>query len=115
MNTAIFDFKGSRAVRRGATYHLFFTFKQPNGFPINFAGCSVVARFKKSLPALTGYDFVVQISDPPSAGRIALSIPASLTANLPTGRYVWDMLVTQSNQELWRAVEGELHLVGGVS
>lgn len=115
MNTAVFDFTGNNALRRGATYRLTFNFKGSNGLPINFTGCSAIARFKKSLNASTAYSLSVSIGEPPTGGSISLVIPANVTAPLATGKYVWDALITMSNGDLWRALEGELHLVGGVS
>lgn len=113
-NTATFDFTGDRAIRRGNDTRLIFTFKQSNGLTVDFTGATAIASFKKSLVSTT-YSLIVSFREPRNGGSLSLLIPATVTAALPTGKYVWDLLITLSNGDKWRAVEGELHLIGGVS
>ncbi len=112
METARFDFSGSNAVRRGSVRRLKITFKQSNGALLNFAGCTAIAGFRVGAAQ---YNFTVSFEEPRHRGSILLVIPANLTANLPTGRYAWDLLITMSNGDAWRAVEGNLYLQGGVT
>lgn len=114
-NTATFDFVGDRAIRRNNTYRFTFRFQQSNGLAVDLSGATAIAGFKKSLVSATATNLIVSVLEPPTGGSISLVIPASATAALPTGKYVWDLLITLSNGDKWRAVEGEFHVVGGVS
>ena len=47
-------------------------------------------------------------------GRIVVNIPASVTENIPSGRYVYD-LVLDSSGEVTRILEGKFVVTGAVT
>lgn len=79
-------------------------------------------RCRSQLMDLTGYEFKAQIKENPddlnelveftidtdnlSAGFIILYLPESVSINLPSGSYVWDLRVTSPDGLVDRWVKG---------
>lgn len=114
METSRLDFSGSNAVRRGSTRRVRLKFEQPSGRLLNFTGCTAIAGFSTVLGDQR-YNLTATFEEPRSRGAILLVIPADVTRMLPTGKYRWDIAITFANGDDWRALEGELHLLGGIT
>jgi hypothetical protein len=79
---------------QGATFNSSFTVLDVDENPIDFTGYNAVSVMKKTYTSMTSYSFTVNAY---SNGNINLFMTADDTLQIPAGRYVYDVDVTESN------------------
>lgn len=84
-----------------------------DGAPINLNGYTISSKMRKHYSSSTSYDFVVTILSPTTSGIVKIGMASSITSQIPTGRYVYDVLATLSGQTV-KVIEGTA-LVKGTS
>ena len=67
-----------------------------DGSAIDLTNHSYTARMKKYYTSSTYYDFTVTPSMSLTDGVINVGMASSITSTIPTGRYVYDILITVS-------------------
>ena len=83
--------------------------------PINLTLFKGYGQLRKHSGAKFGVEFDVTIPNP-SSGEIVISLTAAQTSVLREGRYVYDvMLVSQSDNKVYRVVEGMALVNPGVT
>lgn len=82
---------------------------------VNVSGYSVVSQMRRSYySANVSANIICTITDA-SEGEITLSLPATVTANLKPGRYLFDVKSTDRSNVTSRIVEGIITVTGQVS
>lgn len=99
----------------GSTFSTDVTVNDAFGTPINLSDYEARAQIRKSYYSTTAIDFVVVKSDA-SAGILNMSISAANTANIRPGRYVYDVeLEDTANNVITRIFEGIAVVSPGVT
>lgn len=80
-------------IEKGTDFSLTLKLKS-NGAPINLTGYSFSAKMRKHYQATAYYPFSVTAVDPLSTGTVKIGMASTVTATIPVGRYVYDVLVS---------------------
>ena len=86
-----------------------------DGAPINLVGYAFSCVMKKHYDATKSYGIGVTALSPQSNGIVRLSMASENTYNLPTGRYVYDLLITNIAGTTTKSVEGNVIVKGTAS
>ena len=81
---------------------------------LNLNGYTVKAEMRKH-PSATGVTTFTSTVTGSSTGQITIGLSTSQTANLKEGRYVYDVVVTNSASYMTRVVEGMVLVSKGVT
>ena len=95
--------KVNLVVDQGSTFQTSVTFNDENGNTINFSTYTGAAQMRKHFTSSNSVSFSVNMT---SNGVITLGLTANQTANLTSGRYVYDLEVTDSSNLISRLIEG---------
>ena len=94
-------------LEKGTTFNTNLTLDGPNGVVYNLTNFTVKSQAKKSYySANSTITFVSTITDPAN-GVIQLSASAANTANLPAGKLVYDVIITDNFGNVSRVLEGQ--------
>lgn len=85
-----------------------------DGAPIDLTGYTFSAKIKKHFESSTSYPFTVTPLTPFSNGVVRVGMAKTTTSQIPTGRYVWDLLITLSGTTT-KASKGNVIVEGTVS
>ena len=94
-------------IDQGATFTTTVTVTDSSGSAVNLSGYSVAAQIRKSHQSTSSVAFTASVSDA-SSGEITISLTPTQTAALEQGRYVYDVLITDSSGTKTRVVEGQV-------
>jgi len=81
---------------------------------LDLTGYTVSAQMRKYAGSSTAITFTTSIDSPETLGKILISLDSSQTTNLKPGRYVYDIVITQSNLKT-RVIEGMVLVREGVT
>lgn len=95
--------KVNLVVDQGSTFQTSVTFNDETGNTINFSTYSGAAQMRKHFTSSNSVSFSVNMT---SNGVITLGLTANQTANLTSGRYVYDLEVTDASNQISRLIEG---------
>jgi len=99
----------------GANFDQSFNLETNANAPLNLTGYTGAAKLKKSAAtSKTAADFVVSFPDP-LQGQLKISLGSTITAGLKPGRYVYDVLLTDSSSMKQRVVEGSAIVTAGIT
>ena len=99
----------------GANFDQSFNLETNANAPLNLTGYTGAAKLKKSAAtSKTAADFVVSFPDP-LEGQLKISLGSTITAGLKPGRYVYDILLTDSSLVKQRVVEGSAIVTAGIT
>jgi hypothetical protein len=106
--------KANLVIDQGTTFSSDLFLTDENGDVLNLVGYSANASIKKWYTSQTYVPFTVSINT--TSGTITLSLAASVSANLQSGRYVYDVNLTQtSTNAISRIVEGIITVTPSVT
>lgn len=105
-------FKANIVIDQGASFSSSITVTDDEGVPVDLTGYTGTAQMRKHYTSSNSVSFAVAVSN---AGIIALSLTANQTANIAAGRYVYDVEVTDTNNLVYRIVEGIVTLTPQVT
>lgn len=102
-------------INGGTDFNQIFTLEDGNtNSALNLSGYSIKSQMRKH-PASTGVTtFTSSIVDA-SAGKIKIGLSTSSTASLKSGRYVYDVVITDTANTMIRVVEGMVLVTKGVT
>lgn len=80
--------------------------------PVNLTNYSIYARMKKGYTSDTYIEFEVSLA---SANQIKLYLDATTTANITAGRYVYDVVISDGENNRDRIQEGIVIVTPGVT
>ena len=92
-------------IEQGATFNSTVNVEDVFGSPLDLSNYTAASMMRKSYQSLTSIIITATISANVD-GEILLSIPASNTANIVAGRYVYDVVISDNINTVTRVVEG---------
>ena len=92
-------------VDAGATYSNIITVTASNGQALDLTNYTVASQMRKSYQSSTAYDFTASIYDAVN-GKIRLQLTDSDSADIPAGRWLYDVEITSAGGTKTRVVEG---------
>ena len=95
--------KVNLVVDQGTTFVSQITFNNEEGNTINFSTYTGAGQIRKHYSSSNSTSFSVSLS---ANGVITLQLTANQTSNLVAGRYVYDLEVTDSSNQISRLIEG---------
>ena len=101
-------------IEQGASYSTTITVNDATGSPQNLTSYTCASQIRKSYYSSTANSFTVVISNAAN-GEITMSMTAANTANLSSGRYLYDLLITSPSDVKTRVVEGIVTVLGSVT
>ena len=102
-------------LEQGSNFNTSITLDEADGSPFQLVDCEVKAVMKKSYYSsnITA-EFVITINDP-TEGVLIISLPYAATANIAAGRYVYDVIIKDSNNTVSRVLEGVVNVLPQVT
>ena len=102
-------------LEQGSDYSTSITLTDVNGDPYDLTNYTAKSQVKKSYySSNTTANFVITINDPTS-GVVAISLDSANTANIAAGRYVYDVLIKNSSNNITRVLEGIVNVLPQVT
>lgn len=95
--------KSNIVIDQGSTFSTIINLTDENGNPINLSTYTGAAQMRKHYTSSNSVSFTVSLD---SSGQVILSLTANQTANIVSGRYVYDVEVTDNTGTISRIVEG---------
>ena len=83
--------------------------------PFNLTDYEVDAQMRKWSGSSTAINFATSVEFPSTSGRILISLSSADTVNIRPGRYVYDVIITDSSGIKNRVIEGMVLLREGVT
>jgi hypothetical protein len=91
-------------VEQGTDYEEVFTVNNPDGSPLDLTGHSGVAKIRKFPDSTSSTSFNVGIVS--TAGQVVVSLANTVTANLKSGRYYYDVIIISPQSKKTKVVDG---------
>lgn len=102
------------SIEQGADFASTFTITNSDGSVYNLLNTSATAKLKKFPESETSYSFSTSITV--STGKITLSMANTVTSTIPSGRYYYDILLTNNVSGLkTRVIQGMALVSAAVS
>ena len=99
-------------MNQGDTYSNTLFLTDVNNNPRNLAGYTAQSTMKQWYTSNTSYSFVATVN---VAGSVVLSMNAATTSTIPSGRYVYDVDLIDSSNNITRVVEGLIYVSPAVT
>jgi hypothetical protein len=96
--------KANIVIDQGSTYTTDLNLTDENSDALNLTGYSANSQIRKHFTSSNSVTFSTSINA--TAGVITLSLTANQTSNLISGRYVYDIELTDASNSVSRIVEG---------
>ncbi|MGZ4849806.1 MAG: hypothetical protein ACXV2C_00270 [Candidatus Bathyarchaeia archaeon] len=100
-------------IDQGTTFSTVINLVDISNNPVSLSGFTSAAQMKKWYTSLNHVSFITSINS--IAGTITLQLPASTTANIVHGKYVYDVDIIDASNNITRAVEGIATVTPGVT
>jgi len=101
-------------IEQGADFASTFTITNSDGTVYNLLNSSATAKLKKFPESKTSYSFSTSIIV--STGKITISMANDVTSTIPSGRYYYDILLTNNTSGLkTRVIEGMAFVSAAIS
>jgi hypothetical protein len=98
--------KANIVIDQGADFSTTVTVTDSVGDPLDLTGYSARGQIRKHYTSSTKVDFSTSFLPPRSSGILTLSLSSVQTANMESGRYVYDVELVSSANNVSRLVEG---------
>ena len=96
--------KANIIIDQGATYSTSLDLTDDNGNPLDLTLFTAAAQMRKHYTSSNAVNFVVTTGG--ATGVLTLALSANTTANIASGRYLYDVELTDSDFNVSRIVEG---------
>ena len=101
-------------IDQGADFSTTLSLTDSNGDVLNLTGYSAVGQMRKTYGSSTvAATFTVALVA--GTGQVTLTLTDTVTAALTSGRYVYDILITDSSGDKTRILEGQATVTPSVS
>ena len=94
--------KANITIDQGTDFATSIDVTDDNGDPTDLSGFTGAAQMRKHYTSSNSYAFSVAVAN----GSVTLSMNSATTANITSGRYVYDCELTSSSNVVSRIVEG---------
>jgi hypothetical protein len=98
--------KANINIDQGATFNTVISLTDDNGNPLNLTGYTGNASIRASYAAINSTSFSVALSN----GQITLSLDANTTSSLKRSKYLYDVILTDSYNNITRVLEGTIYV-----
>ena len=102
-------------IDQGADFNAQITIYDDNNAPWNLDGYTGEAKIRKSYYSSTSVDFTVSFPSIRTTGTVILDLTSAQTSTLEHGRYLYDVLLTNSSGKKTRVIEGIVTINPGVT
>ena len=101
-------------IDQGSDFTTVISLTDSNGDILNLTGYTALAQIRKTYGSttLTGTFTTALVAN---TGQLTLTLADSVTAAMDSGRYVYDVLLTDGSGDKTRVLEGQAILTPGVS
>ena len=100
----------NQIIDQGSTWSKQITVYETDGTTIqNLTGYAVASQLRKNYTS-TAYTTINATNNSPTSGIIVMSLTATQTAALKSGRYVYDLQITAADGTVTRVIEGVITL-----
>ena len=100
----------NQIVDQGSTWSKQITVYETDGTTIqNLTGYTVASQLRKNYTS-TAYTTINATNNSPTSGNIIMSLTATQTAALKSGRYVYDLQITAADGTVTRVIAGVITL-----
>jgi hypothetical protein len=103
--------KANITIDQGTTFNTSVSLTDSYGNPLDLSGYTANSQVRKWYTSSTSVNFGVTLD----SGNIFLTMNSATTANLTPGRYVYDVLLTDTHNSVTRVVEGIVTVTPRVS
>jgi hypothetical protein len=93
-------------IDQGATFTTTVTVNDANGNALDLTGYSALGQIRKTYESLTATNLTSTFDADRTTGQITISLTDTQTAAFEAGRYVYDLVITDSSSIKTRVVEG---------
>jgi hypothetical protein len=101
-------------IDQGSDFSTIISLTDSNSDALNLTGYSALAQIRKTYGSTTiAGTFTTSLSA--DSGQLTLSLADTVTAAMTSGRYVYDVLLTDGSGDKTRVLEGQAILTPGVS
>lgn len=100
-------------IHKGTYFEETFSLTAEDGSGLNLTNSSVTARLKKHPSSDTFYSFSTTLTVADSS--IKISMGSTTTSSLPSGRCVYDVMITSSSGFISKVIEGNVLVQESVS
>ena len=94
--------KANISIDQGTTFNTIISLTDDSGNPLDLSVYTAESQIRKSYSSSNAVNFYISLS----LGEITLSLDSNTSGNLTAGRYVYDVIVTDSSNTITRVVEG---------
>jgi hypothetical protein len=102
-------------INSGTDFSQSFTLEGIDNSPLNLTDYEVNAQMRKWVGSSTSITFTTSVEFPFTSGRILISLSSEDTVNIKPGRYVYDIIITDSFGIKIRVIEGMVLVREGVT
>jgi hypothetical protein len=102
-------------INSGSDFSQSFALEGINNSPLNLTGYQVNAQMRKWAGSSTSITFTTSIEFPSTEGKILISLSSEETLDIKPGRYVYDVLITDSFGQKNKVIEGMVLVREGVT
>jgi|TARA_B110000438_G_C15405841_1_gene475377 hypothetical protein len=101
-------------IDQGADFSTIISLTDSNGDVLNLSGYTALAQIRKTYGSTTiAGTFTTSLAA--DTGQLTMSLTDVVTAAITSGRYVYDVLLTDGSGDKTRVLEGQAILTPGVS
>jgi hypothetical protein len=91
-------------IEQGTDYQEVFTINNSDGSPLDLTGYTGTAKIRKFSESTSYTPFSVGIVS--TAGQVVVSLANTVTTDLKSGRYYYDIIVTSSSGKKTKVIDG---------
>ncbi len=102
-------------IDQGADFNAQIQIFDDNNAPWDLTGYTGQAKIKKSYYSTSSIDFTVSFSNDRTSGNIILELSSQQTSQMEQGRYLYDVVITNSSSKKTRVLEGIVTINPGVT
>jgi hypothetical protein len=102
-------------VDQGSDFNAQITIYDDNNAPWDLTGYTGQAKIRKSYYSTNSVNFIVSFAAARNTGTVILELSASQTSSLEQGRYLYDVVLTNSSGKKTRVIEGIVTINPGVT
>jgi hypothetical protein len=102
-------------VDQGSDFNAQITIYDDDNNPWNLTGYTGQAKIRKSYYSTTSVNFTVSFPVARTTGTVILDLSSSQTSLLEQGRYLYDVVLTNSSGKKTRVIEGIVTINPGVT
>ena len=102
-------------IDQGSDFNAQVAIYDDNNSPWDFTGYTGSAKIRKSYYSSTSIDFTVSFSSVRTSGTVILELSSAQTSSMEHGRYLYDIVISNSINKKTRVIEGIVTINPGVT